>query len=365
MTTAADSDLQAINHAIGEAESAADRGFFERLLAPAFSMVRPDGTRFDDRAGFLDALTVSPARMTRVDDHRVRQPGRGGLRGGEGSAGWAQSVWVPRTPPRPLISTFAPERRPLPAGRTPRPLQRPFGRCDETASVVSYTSSGRSHDVSEFSAPTGSGHPRRGVRATRGSSTISRSREVCRVCGTHRTPQRTRSRRQSWSRPARYPAVTSRHPRTRSGCGSLTTPSPCGSIRTPTRSSTGSARVRAAAESPSPTRRCGSPHHTTPSPSGGCPDERAAPGVTSCTARDQRDRCQPTDLALTVGSPCSCESRISGQRRYPRHVHFSRGPAGPARRAPASRTVCSWASGLPARRRSWPRSVPMRASTSS
>ena len=45
-------------------------------------------------------------------------------------------------------------------------------------------------------------------------------------------PQRTRSRRQSWSRPARYPAVTSRHPRTRSGCGSLATPSPCGSIRT-------------------------------------------------------------------------------------------------------------------------------------
>ncbi len=71
MTTAADSDLQAINHAIGEAESAADRGFFERLLAPAFSMVRPDGTRFDDRAGFLDALTVSPARMTRVDSTTV------------------------------------------------------------------------------------------------------------------------------------------------------------------------------------------------------------------------------------------------------------------------------------------------------
>lgn len=71
MTTAADSDLQAINHAIGEAESTADRGFFERLLAPAFSMVRPDGTRFDDRTGLLDALTVSPARRTRVDSITV------------------------------------------------------------------------------------------------------------------------------------------------------------------------------------------------------------------------------------------------------------------------------------------------------
>ena len=82
------------------------------------------------------------------------------------------------------------------------------------------------------------------------------------------------------------------------------------SIRTPTRSSTGSARVPAAAESPSPTPRCGSPR-TTPSPSGGCPDERATPqGHQPATARDQRDRCQPTDLALAlaIGSPRSCES---------------------------------------------------------
>lgn len=71
MTTATDGDLHAINHAIGEAESTADRGFFERLLAPAFSMVRPDGTRFDDRTGFLDGLTVSPARRTRVDSITV------------------------------------------------------------------------------------------------------------------------------------------------------------------------------------------------------------------------------------------------------------------------------------------------------
>ena len=82
------------------------------------------------------------------------------------------------------------------------------------------------------------------------------------------------------------------------------------------------------------------------SPSGGCPDERVAPGVTSCTARDQRDRCQPTDLALTVGSPCSCESRsprstVGGIRAMSTSVE---NPLA-GRRAPASRTVCSWASG--------------------
>jgi hypothetical protein len=49
------------------------RGFFERLLATAFSLIRPDGTRFDDRTGLLDALTVSPARPGSTD-HRVRQP---------------------------------------------------------------------------------------------------------------------------------------------------------------------------------------------------------------------------------------------------------------------------------------------------
>jgi hypothetical protein len=36
----------------------------------------------------------------------------------------------------------------------PRPLQRLSGRDDEIASMVSYTSICRSHDVTEFSAPT-------------------------------------------------------------------------------------------------------------------------------------------------------------------------------------------------------------------
>jgi hypothetical protein len=36
-------------------------------------MIRPDGTRFDDRTRLLDALTVSPARPGSTD-HRVRQP---------------------------------------------------------------------------------------------------------------------------------------------------------------------------------------------------------------------------------------------------------------------------------------------------
>jgi putative transposase len=44
-----------------------------------------------------------------------------------------------------------------PAGPTPRPAERPFGRYDETAPVAWYTSIRRSHDVSVFSAPTGSG----------------------------------------------------------------------------------------------------------------------------------------------------------------------------------------------------------------
>lgn len=59
--------LAAINLAIGDAEASADRAFFERLLAPAFSMGRPDGVRFDDRATFLDSLTVSPPRQTRIE----------------------------------------------------------------------------------------------------------------------------------------------------------------------------------------------------------------------------------------------------------------------------------------------------------
>jgi putative transposase len=41
-----------------------------------------------------------------------------------------------------------------PAGRTPRPPERPLGRCDEIASVVSYTTICTSHDVTECSAPT-------------------------------------------------------------------------------------------------------------------------------------------------------------------------------------------------------------------
>jgi hypothetical protein len=41
----------------------------------------------------------------------------------------------------------------MPVNRAIAP-QRPFGRCDETASAVSYTSICRSHDVTEFSAPT-------------------------------------------------------------------------------------------------------------------------------------------------------------------------------------------------------------------
>jgi hypothetical protein len=66
-----DVDLNTINQAIGDSEATADRDFFEQLLAPAFSMVRPDGLRFDDRAAFLRSLTVSSPRTTRVESITV------------------------------------------------------------------------------------------------------------------------------------------------------------------------------------------------------------------------------------------------------------------------------------------------------
>jgi hypothetical protein len=59
--------LRELNVAIGDAEARGDHAFFETLLAPAFSMVRPDGLRFDDRAAFLAALRPGPRRRTRVD----------------------------------------------------------------------------------------------------------------------------------------------------------------------------------------------------------------------------------------------------------------------------------------------------------
>ena len=67
MTCSAAADLTTINLAIGEAEATADRAFFESLLAPAFSMGRPDGVRFDDRATFLDSLAAGPPRHTRIE----------------------------------------------------------------------------------------------------------------------------------------------------------------------------------------------------------------------------------------------------------------------------------------------------------
>jgi hypothetical protein len=74
MTTMSDTaaaSLTAINLAIGDAEATADRGFFQRLLAPAFSMGRPDGVRFDDRATFLDSLAVSSPRHTSIESTTV------------------------------------------------------------------------------------------------------------------------------------------------------------------------------------------------------------------------------------------------------------------------------------------------------
>jgi hypothetical protein len=71
MTCSTADGLTHLNVAIGDAEATADRAFFERLLAPAFAMGRPDGVRFDDRATFLESLTLSPPRQTRIESTTV------------------------------------------------------------------------------------------------------------------------------------------------------------------------------------------------------------------------------------------------------------------------------------------------------
>src|SRR3954452_13640793 len=53
-----------------------------------------------------------------------------------------------------------------PQGPLPRPAEPPFGRYDETASVAWYTSICRSHDVTEFSAPTRCGQQLSAERAS-------------------------------------------------------------------------------------------------------------------------------------------------------------------------------------------------------
>lgn len=63
----AELDLVGINVEIGHAEARGDREFFESLLAPVFTMVRPDGLRLDDRTRFLAALAPGPRRRTRVE----------------------------------------------------------------------------------------------------------------------------------------------------------------------------------------------------------------------------------------------------------------------------------------------------------
>lgn len=60
-------ELTKINVEIGHAEARGDHDFFDALLAPVFTMVRPDGVRFNTRAEFLEALTSGPPRRTRVE----------------------------------------------------------------------------------------------------------------------------------------------------------------------------------------------------------------------------------------------------------------------------------------------------------
>ncbi|GAA1390330.1 nuclear transport factor 2 family protein [Luteococcus peritonei] len=56
-------ELVELNRRIGEAESAADRDFFEALLCEQFVMQRPTG-RLDDRAALLDGLATGAVRRT-------------------------------------------------------------------------------------------------------------------------------------------------------------------------------------------------------------------------------------------------------------------------------------------------------------
>lgn len=56
-------ELVELNRRIGQAESAADRGFFESLLCEQFVMQRPTG-RLDDRTALLDGLATGAVRRT-------------------------------------------------------------------------------------------------------------------------------------------------------------------------------------------------------------------------------------------------------------------------------------------------------------
>ncbi|MFP5415503.1 MAG: nuclear transport factor 2 family protein [Actinomycetes bacterium] len=56
-------ELTELNEAIGVAESAGDRAFFEQLLHPQFVMIRPNGAVADRRA-FIDGLAADARRAT-------------------------------------------------------------------------------------------------------------------------------------------------------------------------------------------------------------------------------------------------------------------------------------------------------------
>ena len=55
-------DLRELNDAIADAESRADKGFFEELLHPEFVMIRPSGL-VATRAEFIDGLTTGDHRL--------------------------------------------------------------------------------------------------------------------------------------------------------------------------------------------------------------------------------------------------------------------------------------------------------------
>lgn len=63
MTGTDEAALRQLNERIGQAESAADRHFFEALLCQQFVMQRPSG-RLDDRTALIGGLATGARRIT-------------------------------------------------------------------------------------------------------------------------------------------------------------------------------------------------------------------------------------------------------------------------------------------------------------
>ena len=63
--------LYALNMAIGAAESAGERAWLARMLAPTLAFARADGASFDDVPRFLAKVAPSARRDTTIDSIEV------------------------------------------------------------------------------------------------------------------------------------------------------------------------------------------------------------------------------------------------------------------------------------------------------